>query len=254
MRTCDHCGAPVHANWDYCHRCMADLTPVDDEATSSEPPSWQTRPAPAVTAADLGTRVRGLAARMRPSSNGPRTSLAANGEQIDRLREARVPAWSLLAVAGAFVALLFIAMTVTSGTDGSNEQEAEAQASAESEIARLTSALATAETTRVDLERQISDSRDEVSRLQASATTAASEVGDLEAQAESLRTELEAAQATLDENAAELESQQSAISVLSECLSGMEVALSFALDGRFEPAERAMESVANACAAAREFL
>lgn len=244
MRSCEHCGTPLHESWDHCRRCGADLPPQEERpARRPRLPAfaWAPRgrvPAPFSRAA---AGLRGL----RPSS-----------EAFDRFRGRLVPAWTLVAT---FVVLTLVGLAIAaaSGGDGVSAAELEAARLAESE------ALAERDQTAADLTTARTESDALSSKLDAAEARVAEleeEIAGGEGDLEALQTEVDDLQEQLDGARGDLEATEETIAtrdaqidVLIECVDGLQVGIAFATQGRLDLARRAIEAVQGACGQVQSF-
>ncbi|MEX1022167.1 MAG: hypothetical protein WD058_03365 [Dehalococcoidia bacterium] len=250
MRSCEDCGTPVHATWEYCRRCGAELPALPAPAPRTFP-----RPRlPSVAA------LRGLRPRARRVTGV--TGGAAGGAMLARLGRARasmVPAWTLVAAVGVLSVVAFafaLALALGGGPDTSAADLEAARlvgTQAQGEAERLTGDLAAAHATETGL-------REEVAALDERLADAEEELAGGEGDREALESTVVGLRQQVDEASTELttqeetiEVQESQIATLFECLSGLEVAVAFFSEGREDLVDRALEAVDDACDAVEGF-
>ena len=286
MRTCHNCESPVHPSWDFCPRCHSDLavpgaidtidvtdddlddvlfddadldeveaiehprTDNDDDAIEViPPPRPPVRLSPAVHAA-AWTPSLADRARTRLQSLG---AFAREDGRLERFREATVPAWSLLLAFGVF-ALAIALVYGDGGNDDALIAAQQAQQDAAAQVNTLSAELASLRTSDADLRQQLAAAQEELTALQGDAAGSQTQLGALQDEVESLRAASEQAEADIQERDATIEEQVASIAALTECLGGMEIAIQFGRQDLWDPAERALQAVAGACADSNIFL
>lgn len=273
MLRCEHCGALLRQDWDYCSRCGADLPP--DYLTDDDEDGGIRRGMRSVlqsARSSIGSARLAYPSGGSSPSGGPSagtsdvTAPAEPNAWKSRLRSlgsTRGPSGAVLLGIVAVVLAAALAVTWWSALDARDQLDGARvqQAQAEAETARVSEELQATQEQAAALQAELDQAHAALEDLQLELTGGEEQLGTLSGEIVALREQLSAVQADLDEAVAVIDErdatvadQAAAISVLSDCMSGMQVALAFARSGQIDSADRAFMTVSDSCERARSLL
>ncbi|RLT27512.1 MAG: zinc ribbon domain-containing protein [Chloroflexi bacterium] len=256
---CPNCGSPVHPAWTSCRGCGASLEALKAPAIAWAMPTPKPlfegarraferakSPTPQVDASKVHVPEMAIPAGAASAASRMTASTARLGWSAPQLRAWLVPVL-LVAAVGAFALALVLAGAVGAARLDATRAHAAANESAQ-QLADVKAAMTSADQARVALQTSAQQAQQSATSqrddLQKKLDDASKQITDVQAK-------LTTAESTANEQTKLAGLQKQQIKVLSDCLSGTQVAIEFGRSGRWNSADLALSTIAASCTAAK---